>query len=257
MSDEKKKRSAAKGRFTRIANNLEKCITDPNGDGDDVQQTFGDLESSWKNVEIKHEEYISTLDENANFQPEETWIDEIERKYRDIRKRYVQFQSNRELLHERASREKGREIAFDTFSQLSKNLKTSITNGYPVETIEREKIILEKQFETVKSKHSEFVMISDNTRKEENQKWLKILIETFGSINSIADKYILSDVKKPIPKLETKTAEKIKGNLKMERMPLPKFDGEPRYYPRFKKDLKELVLPNLEKQEAVFTLRQC
>ena len=116
MSDEKKKRSAAKGRFTRIANNLEKCITDPNGDGDDVQQTFGDLESAWKNVEIKHEEYISTLDENANFQPEETWIDEIEKKYRNI---------------------------------------------------------------------------SDNTRKEENQKWLKILIDNFGSVNSIADKYIL------------------------------------------------------------------
>ena len=43
----------------------------------------------------------------------------------------------------------------------------------------------------------------------------------------------------------------------MERMPLPKFDGEPRYYPRFKKYFKELVLPNLEKREAVSTLRQC
>ena len=204
-------------------------------------QQFGDLESAWKNVEVKHEEYISTLDD-AGIKSEELWIDEIENNFRDIRKRYVQFQSNLELLCERKSREKGREIAFDTFSQLIVNLKSSINNKYPIETIQREKFLLEKQFETTNKRHSDFVMISDDDHKEENKKWLKILIENFGVMNSIADKYISSNEQKPSPKLEPNTVEKIKGNLKMERMPLPKFDGEPRYQLRFKKDYREFVL---------------
>ena len=36
-----------------------------------------------------------------------------------------------------------------------------------------------------------------------------------------------------------------------------KFCGEVRFYTRFKRDFNELVLPNLDEREAVFTLRQC
>ena len=161
------------------------------------------------------------------------------------------------MLLELESREKGREVAFETFSQLLENLKTSVDKKYPVETIQREKAILERQFETVKNKHFEFALISDSKHNEANKSWLLSLIGTFGVINSIADKYMSPKETKILTKTESETAEKFKGNLKMERMPLPKFHGEPRFYPRFKRDFKELVLPHLDKREAVFTLRQC
>ena len=43
----------------------------------------------------------------------------------------------------------------------------------------------------------------------------------------------------------------------MEKMPLPKFDGNSRHYPRFLKDFTELVLPNIDTRESAYTLRQC
>ena len=254
MSDEKKKRSSAKGRFTRSVKSLEKCINDPDFDRNDAQKHFNDVESAWQNVEMKHEDYISTLEEDQ-LSVEEKWIDELEKKYHDIRKRYVKLKSDCDVLLERKSREKGRAVAFETFSQLSENLKTSVDSKYPIETILREKTILERQFESVKSKHSEFAVISETSDEQANKQWLLSLIEKFGVINSIADKYLISFEKKP--KMEKETVEKVKGNLNMEKMPLPRFYGDPRFYLRFKKDFEELVLPHLDSREAVFTLRQC
>ena len=43
----------------------------------------------------------------------------------------------------------------------------------------------------------------------------------------------------------------------MERLPSTKSYGESRFYPRFKRDFQELVLPHLEIHEAMFTLRLC
>ena len=43
----------------------------------------------------------------------------------------------------------------------------------------------------------------------------------------------------------------------MDKMPLPKFYGEVRYHPRFKRDFYELVVPNLSNRESAFALRQC
>ena len=89
MSDEKRKRSAAKGRFTRSVNSLENCIKDSDADSYDAQKHFDDLENAWRNVEAKHDEYLSTLDDEANFEREESWISDIQSKYHDVRKRYV------------------------------------------------------------------------------------------------------------------------------------------------------------------------
>ena len=60
---------------------------------------------------------------------------------------------------------------------------------------------------------------------------------------------------------ESKTAacKKLSQSAKFytEKIPLPKFDGNIRNYPRFIKDFKTLVLPNLSTEQAAFTLRQC
>ena len=49
----------------------------------------------------------------------------------------------------------------------------------------------------------------------------------------------------------------MKRPIRLEKMPLPKFDGQLRNYPQFKKDFNELVLPNINPKEAAFTLRNC
>ena len=45
--------------------------------------------------------------------------------------------------------------------------------------------------------------------------------------------------------------------FRMEKVCLPKFDGNIRNYSRFKKDFTNLVLPHIAAEQAAFTLRQC
>ena len=40
-------------------------------------------------------------------------------------------------------------------------------------------------------------------------------------------------------------------------MPLPHFDGDARFYPRFKREFLELVRPQVSKREDAFMLRKC
>ena len=57
--------------------------------------------------------------------------------------------------------------------------------------------------------------------------------------------------------IKPENSRNTKSNIKMEKMPLPKFYGETRFYLRFKRDFDELVRPHLDLREAAFTLRQC
>ena len=256
MSD-KRKRTSAKGRFTRVVNCLESLLQEPDRDKEIAEKFFYDVENAWKNVEEKHEEYISALDEgDADLENEERWITEVQKTYHDIRKRYVRFKSTCLLLSELSSKEKARCVAYEAFLKLSSNLQSSVANKYPAETITREKIILERQFEVVKGAHSEYYMLSDNRDERPNIEWLTKLIEEFAKFNSIADTYLKTVVVQSEHKTESKT-DRFKSNIKMEHMPLPKFYGEARFYPRFKRDFDELIRPRLEKREAAFTLRQC
>ena len=46
-------------------------------------------------------------------------------------------------------------------------------------------------------------------------------------------------------------------NFKLEKLPLPVFDGNIRNYARFRNDFKELVLPSIPSQKAAYALRKC
>ena len=58
----------------------------------------------------------------------------------------------------------------------------------------------------------------------------------------------------PVP---TATATTNRNNLLLEKIPLPKFEGDIRLYSRFRTDFMEMVIPNVEKKQASFVLRQC
>ena len=152
-----------------MVNCLESLLQEPDGDKEIAEKFFDDVENAWKNVEEKHEEYISALDEgDADLENEERWITEVQKTYHDIRKRYVRFKSTCLLLSELSSKEKARCVAYEAFLKLSSNLQSSVANKYPAETITREKIILERQFEVVKGAHSEYYMLSDNRDERPN-----------------------------------------------------------------------------------------
>ena len=60
-SDElKKHRTAAKGRFTRLVNELERMIDHEDVENEFVSSMFNDVNEAWKNVNEKHDNYMSS-----------------------------------------------------------------------------------------------------------------------------------------------------------------------------------------------------
>ena len=51
--------------------------------------------------------------------------------------------------------------------------------------------------------------------------------------------------------------QRINRKYRMEKLKLPKFDGNVRNFPRFIKDFNQLVLQCISREEDTFTLRQC
>ena len=181
---------------------------------------------------------------------------DVQTIFQGIRERYVKFVYNSNVRSDLQLREKARCIEKETFLNLYGNLEKSVKNKYPPGTITREKILLDRQFETVKQRHSEFCVICDNSQEKVNLNWLLNLIEQFSKINSIAYAYLKSLLDRS-HELKSSNEKKSKCNIKMEQMTSPRFYGEPRYYHRFIRDFHELVRPNLEEREAAFTFRQC
>ena len=59
----------------------------------------------------------------------------------------------------------------------------------------------------------------------------------------------------------TKDAENIRNvkstALQLQKMPLPKFDGDVRKYARFKSDFSEVLKPTIVENEGTFVSKQC
>ena len=72
------------------------------------------------------------------------------------------------------------------------------------------------------------------------------MVSEYSEINCLIDSYAA-----------TAKASNPKSNIQLQKIPLPKFEGDIRTYPRFRRDFVELVMPTLEIKQASFVLRQC
>ena len=254
---EKQRRSTAKGTYTRAENCLNKYLENAKTDGgiEEVDAYFGDVEKAWCNVQGKHEEYVVTLDADGNAE-EDGWIMEIQERYLVARKRYVQFKLDVDTRAKFKSLERAREIEYETFMNFYVNLDNSVKNKFPKETIIREKNLIAQQFEVVKHKHSEFRLVCTDVDDKSHANWLNNVFEKLSSINNLADLYIRT------VGVKTESRENLPErthfeNVKIDKMPLPKFEGNARFYHRFKSDFYEIVLPNTKGRGSAFALRQC
>ena len=114
---EKRRRSYAKGAFSRAEKGFEQFIHDSesNGNTDDADNFFGDVERAWRNVETKHEEYIASLEEGAELGEEEIWLEEIQDRYFGMRRRYVKFKYDCNARSKCESLEKARATEHDIY----------------------------------------------------------------------------------------------------------------------------------------------
>ena len=247
MSDESKRnRTTAKARFTRYGNSLKKCISD-NERLEIVDEQYSDFLSAWKNVENKHDEYITQLQDADG----DAWIGEVLSSYNETRTLYVEYKRKTEYDHNINLAFNLRNVFEKIFKEQVSNLENSINKNYHKETILRERSLVSKTFEELLSAHNKLTVLKITDEDKSLEMWYGKIHTDFGRVNKLIDDFLR--VKPVLQHPERPKA----ASILLEKIPLPKFDGNIRNYPRFIKDFKELVMPNLKSAEAPFTLRQC
>ena len=85
MSDVEKlkhSRSSAKSRVTKYGNNLKQSISD-NQTLETIDVLYSDFVCAWKNLEDKHDVYVSKTSDDQNTE-NEGWFDEVQKRFNEI-----------------------------------------------------------------------------------------------------------------------------------------------------------------------------
>ena len=160
---------------------------------------------------------------------------------------FVEYKTNIEYNNEVLSALNLTNIYEQNFREQVSNIGNSINNNYQKGTVLRELHLVTKTFEEVQSAHNKSAVLKRADEDKSLGMWDTKSYTDFGRISKIVDYYLRTERER-----EPKTA-----SILMEKIPLPKFDGNIRKYPQFIKDFKQLVMPNLKSVEAPFTLREC
>ena len=83
------------------------------------------------------------------------------------------------------------------------------------------------------------------------------ILDEYSRLNKHIDEFNrkhVHEIKHPLPPTTPIVSHK---NLLLQKIPLPKFEGDIRLYSRFRTDFMKMVLPNIDKKQASFVLRQC
>ena len=254
----KRLRSAAKGRFTKYGNSLKKLIAE-NNTIESIDLSYNDFVSSWKNVEEKHDDYLCEVPEEQS-EALDYWFDDVQNTFSETRTLYLKHKNSVEREKEISKALHYREICEAKFVELCTRIEKSIESKFQNETVIRERDLLSKVFNDIQLAQNDLCLVQGKDDKN-LLLWYSKILSTFESINEKADQYIKKSpepekcIKKPSE--PEKSCETRKTQMNMAKIPLPTFDGNIRNYPRFKRDFKNMVLPNVKESEAPFTLRQC
>ena len=76
-------------------------------------------------------------------------------------------------------------------------------------------------------------------------------------LNSLTNKLLDVNESADVCIKELNVIEQQRKAFKIDKFPLPKFDGNIRKYPLFKRDFTEFVRPQISPKQGPFVLRQC
>ena len=242
-------RASAKGRFTRSVNRVEEAIADDET-LEEVQSLFSDVSEAYEKMMQKNDLYLQ--EEGA---VEGDWLEEPEATYTALRKKVGRV--------ERLSKENIEKLDLESiirhhesiFSMAIRRVDVVLSGKCSKDLIEQEKMNLYKVFDNLQEKYKELCTHTEHPKMMLTQE------ETFMEYKIKIDRYMSNlEMKSLNEKNEREIQmqkERSKIGFQMDKLPLPKFDGNIRSYHRFKGDFHELILPKVSDCEAAFTLRQC
>ena len=292
-AEERKKRISAKRLFTRARNAVENAVL-AQDDIDLVKKKSVDLEKRYSEVQEAHESYVCAIEETDGYSESEceSWIDEIEQAFICTERKYHAYIKG--LKEEKAVKdEKLTEIQDDQvkvvsqddsfLSELSKTKVSERDQCYTLREFERAEMLneaekikrlslkqdvdkmvmakllresqgdLKKQMERCKNAQAHYLSTLDRSDVTAELKWTDDIHDVYTDTLQIIASYT-SDIPS-----ETKLDDSKKNSfgLKLQRMPLPKFNGDIREYPRFKNDFRTQVMPSISNEQQPYVLKSC
>ena len=241
-------------------------VIDNNGDLEIVESRMDDLKRLYFSVQEKHEEYVSTLSsEDSNPEVEDEWISTIDDEFDEseimkvsyVRKRNAE-KDNEDKMYDNGKLESMQqqclsmrtieEKAFNSIlTSLRKKIETQMSADEPILDIIKDELSdLKRQLDACKQSHLKYIAT--------------LIVVSQTQINWISDlQDILLDTNTTFSLLAEKRAGKKRCGLRLERIKLPKFEGNIRDYPRFRADFTRQVLPEYKNDThaAAYTLKSC
>ena len=259
----RKERGNLKRKFTRTTNNLTRLL-DEGISGDIVLKKFLEAEELWIQIQNKHDEYVSLCvqqADNADQTDLDCWLDEVESAFLEIQMRVLSHSKDEEsgkVQKQIKSAEGARKIEEVAFVSLINSvhelsMKNTMTKGQIVDLKteikehhdrcqSRNKALME--FPLSESQESEVFQLTEKFQKSflGAQEKLNQILETMG------------------PEREKSNGSRLESGsaLKLERMKMPKFDGDIREYPRFKSDFLQQIQPEMkDSRNSAYVLKTC
>ena len=268
-------RRSAKGRFTRKKNELLKSIADKRN-REIIESNYSQLVEAWGLLESKHDLYAMYFTDEE-VETADNWITEVQESFTEATTMKMSYINDIVVLESRAraeaeheeARNKEREqiqriidqtairrrtaqVVFETSCQSVINILES--DKGTISTIQKFHLQLEEAFQECKQTNKELLNLLTKESAESEIRWIHDIQRKYNGIIEKLDVQIDKDEQLK----ESKQAIKEKTtNLNLEKIKLPKFDGEIREYPQFKRDFQRHVKPTLDKGDVSYVLRSC
>ena len=273
MAEEAKNiRRTAKSRFTRKRNELFKSI-DANQELEMVEGNYLRLTEAWDIVEGKHDLYTMYLTDEE-LEVAENWITELQDLFAEATARKIQYirklteaknNAREDAIRQETDRKKREEITRMTENALIKRdtaqavfdtlygstLLALEADVVPASTVDRLIKQIEDAFTDCKQANSKVLDLADRDAASTAIKWASAIQCRFNEITEKISLHTATEDKK------TARDSSAPFNLQLEKIKMPRFEGEIRTYPQFRRDFEKQVVPHLRSDDIPYVLRSC
>ena len=162
-------------------------------------------------------------------------------------------------MKERAERERKAEKALimrtkvqTVFDTICNNTKHFLDNNIASHTLERSLKQIEDAYAECKSANDDVLDLADRDTAENA---IKFAAQIQCRLDDMTEKLTsrIGPKDDKITKRETCTS----SSLQLEKIKLPRFEGEIRANPQFKRDFEKQIMPHLQSDDASYVLRSC
>lgn len=273
----KNQRTRAKSKFTRKLKEFLRAVDEDKG-LEIVNRTYEELQESWKSVESKHDAYAAILKEEDQVESE-SWIEELQRNFANAMEQEVRYVQDKVAAGKKTEEDEKHQEAIKREQEKGKRMveqaivKRKTSEIVLRQLIEDAKLLmqetdccspalkktqegLDKALADCKQANNKYLELLDEDKIDAEIDWTGKVQREYNNMTSKIAVAIANNQEK-IRNQESVGQTKEQSSLRLEKLKMPRFDGDLRKYPRFKKDFEKQVLACMPKESAPYALRSC